>query len=61
MAAGKVGAGIEQMRLTAGSVAPESNLVFALAIDQRFETGDNELGLGAYIVVKTELAIERQG
>ena len=61
MAAGKVGAGIEQMCLAAGAAAPQANLVFALTADQRLEAGDNEFGLGAYEIVKTILAVEREG
>lgn len=58
MAAGKVGAGIEQMCLAAGAVAPQANLVFALAADQRLQAGNDEFGLGADEIVKTELAVE---
>jgi hypothetical protein len=48
------------MRLAAGGASPQANLCFAVAEQQRFQAGDDQLRLPANKIVETELAIERQ-
>jgi hypothetical protein len=60
LAAGEFGARIEQVGLAAAGGAPQAELDFVFAADQRLEAGDNQFRARRDEIVEAELPVERQ-